>query len=219
MTHHDEPSRALSEATAFLMSDMLADVVNAGTGSQVRRLGFTLPAAGKTGTTNGFNDAWFIGYTPRLVVGVWVGFDVPRMIMRNGFAATVAVPLWTRFMIAGTRGDAPQWFEPPAGVIGVEICPESGQLATDSCPARGRRFFAHATQPIEYCGVHGPGLFRRFFGLVAVAPPQPIGGEPPPDAKGHTAASSETSDGAASPDDPAKRRGFWSRLLHRRADR
>ena len=62
-------------STAFLMSTMLADVINAGTAARARGLGFTLPAAGKTGTTNDFNDAWFVGYTPKLVAGVWVGFD------------------------------------------------------------------------------------------------------------------------------------------------
>ena len=71
-------TRAISETTAFLMSTMLADVINAGTGDRARALGFTLPAAGKTGTTNDFNDAWFVGFTPKLVAGVWVGFDQPQ---------------------------------------------------------------------------------------------------------------------------------------------
>jgi 1A family penicillin-binding protein len=223
MTHHDEASRAMSETTAFLMSDMLADVVNAGTASQVRRLGFLLPAAGKTGTTNGFNDAWFIGYTPRLVVGVWVGFDAPHTIMRNGFAASVAVPLWTQFMMAATRGDAPQWFAPPAGVISADICPESGKLATANCQDRRNRYFASGTQPIEYCDVHGPNLFRRIFELVAARPPQalPIAFEPSPDAASQTpdSASSTEPDRAPAPAAPAKKRGFWSRLLHPNADR
>ena len=69
--------RAVSEATAFMMSSMLADVVNHGTGYRARQSGFTLPAAGKTGTTNDYVDAWFVGYTPRVVTGVWIGFDQP----------------------------------------------------------------------------------------------------------------------------------------------
>ncbi|HEV8316390.1 MAG TPA: PBP1A family penicillin-binding protein, partial [Vicinamibacterales bacterium] len=89
-------------ATAYLITSMLEDVVNAGTGAQVRRLGFNLPAAGKTGTTNDYRDAWFIGYTPTLVTGVWVGYDQPRMIMQGGYAAQLAVPLWTRFMMTVT---------------------------------------------------------------------------------------------------------------------
>ena len=74
----DKSHRAVSESTAFLMSSMLSDVVNAGTGNRARQAGFTLPAAGKTGTTNDYNDAWFVGYTPHLVTGVWVGFDQPE---------------------------------------------------------------------------------------------------------------------------------------------
>ena len=80
-----------------------------------RSLGFTLPAAGKTGTTNDFNDAWFVGFTPRLVAGVWVGFDQPHTILPNGFAADVAVPLWANFMKAATKGDKPRGFSPPPG--------------------------------------------------------------------------------------------------------
>ena len=73
--------RAVSEATAFLMSSMLADVINAGTAYRARQTGFTLPAAGKTGTTNDYDDAWFVGFTPTLVTGVWVGFDQPQTII------------------------------------------------------------------------------------------------------------------------------------------
>jgi membrane peptidoglycan carboxypeptidase len=63
-----------------------------------RREGFTLPAAGKTGTTNDYRDAWFVGYTPKVVTGVWVGYDTPRTIISNGYAAELAVPIWARFM-------------------------------------------------------------------------------------------------------------------------
>ena len=84
---------AVSATTAFLLTSMLEDVVNAGTAAQARQLGFRLPAAGKTGTTNDYRDAWFVGYTPRLVTGVWVGYDEPRTIMRGGYAAELAVPL------------------------------------------------------------------------------------------------------------------------------
>src|SRR5215467_7838551 len=121
-TAKDNAERVLSDSTAFLMSDMLTDVINAGTASKARAMGFTLPAAGKTGTTNSFNDAWFVGYTPTLVVGVWVGYDSPHTIGRNAFAASVAVPLWTRFMLAATKGDAPQWLAAPEGVVAADIC-------------------------------------------------------------------------------------------------
>ncbi len=105
----DVSTRAVSDTTAFLMSSMMADAVNAGTATRARALGFTLPAAGKTGTTNSFHDAWFVGYTPSLVTGVWVGFDQPRAILPNGFAADIAVPLWTSFMkTCHDEGDPPR---------------------------------------------------------------------------------------------------------------
>src|SRR5206468_129993 len=126
-------TRAVSEQTAFLMSTMLADVVNAGTAAGARRLGFALPAAGKTGTTNDFNDAWFIGFTPKLVAGVWVGFDQPRTILPNGFAADIAVPAWAAFMKAATKDDKPEWFTPPPGITTANVCRLSGKLAGEGC--------------------------------------------------------------------------------------
>jgi membrane carboxypeptidase/penicillin-binding protein len=98
------------------MADMLADVVDNGTGSAARRLGVDLPAAGKTGTTNDYRDAWFIGFTPTLVAGVWVGYDQPRRIRSNGYASDLAVPLWTQFMKSATRGDPPRWLVKPRGL-------------------------------------------------------------------------------------------------------
>src|SRR5262249_9108261 len=131
----EEPSstRAISEITAYLMTNMLGDVINAGTAAAARRLGFTLPAAGKTGTTNDFNDAWFIGFTPSLAAGVWVGFDQPQTILPNGFAADVAVPIWAKFMKSATRGDKPTWFSAPPGVVTATVCRLSGKLAAEGC--------------------------------------------------------------------------------------
>jgi membrane carboxypeptidase/penicillin-binding protein len=128
-------TRAVSPETAFLMSSMLTDVVQRGTASKARSLGFTLPAAGKTGTTDDFQDAWFIGYTPHLVAGVWFGFDAPSRIMNEGFAATVAVPAWTAFMKRATANDKPDKFQPPPGISRVTLCRLSGKLATDACRA------------------------------------------------------------------------------------
>jgi penicillin-binding protein 1A len=175
----EQSSRAVSEITAFLMSNMMADVINAGTAAGARRYGFTLPAAGKTGTTNDFNDAWFVGFTPKLVTGVWVGFDKPHTILPNGFAADVAVPLWATFMKAATSGDEPQWFRPPAGVTTAKVCRLSGKLATEDCEhvevvnKAGlsetqsmvyTEYFARGTDPQDYCDLHDS---RGFFGTVA----------------------------------------------------
>jgi 1A family penicillin-binding protein len=213
MRWEDAPTRAITATTAFLMSDMLADVINAGTGAQARTLGFRLPAAGKTGTTNNYNDAWFIGYTPNLVVGVWVGFDTPHTIMRNGFASSVAVPLWAKFMSDATRGDKPDWFRVPANIVVAEICPVSGRLATMSCEDHHREYFVDGTQPVDYCSVHNPGLFKRILGLVAVRPVEPV-----PIEVGSPASSVETvktvkEDAKKEPEAPPKKRGFWSRMF------
>src|SRR5687767_704615 len=163
------PQRAVSESTAFLMTNMLADVVNSGTAWSARRLGFTLPAAGKTGTTNDYHDAWFVGYTPKLVTGVWVGYDMPKTIISNGYAAELAVPIWGRFMKTATRNDKPEWFKAPSGLTSATICRLSGALATDACrdeitiddDGNVKRsnvyteYFVRGTEPTTFCPIHG----------------------------------------------------------------
>jgi 1A family penicillin-binding protein len=134
-------TRAISDTTAFLMSTMLADVINAGTAARARSLGFTLPAAGKTGTTNDFNDAWFIGFTPKLATGVWVGFDQPRTILPNGFAADIAVPAWAKFMKAATQRD-------------VHEGGDAARRARLDRPA-GRRRDRHRLPDLRKAGVRG----------------------------------------------------------------
>jgi 1A family penicillin-binding protein len=225
------PTRAIKETTAFLISNMLADVINAGTGARARTLGFTLPAAGKTGTTNDFTDAWFVGFTPRLVTGVWVGFDQPRTILPQGFAAEVAVPLWTAFMKSATAGDKPDWFSPPAGIVTASVCRMSGKLATDRCKdvevlegeVVSRRsmvyteYFVRGTEPRTYCDLHEPtGIFGRIAGLFGKeTPPPPRVDEPPPvqvsaDGRSRNDDTQPTTSGGK----PVKR-GFWGRLFHR----
>jgi membrane carboxypeptidase/penicillin-binding protein len=112
-----KPQQAIRPITAYLMADMLRGVIDGGTAYGVRQMGFTLPAGGKTGTTNDYRDAWFIGFTPSLVTGVWVGYDHPRTIRRNGYAAELAVPMWTRFMKAATKGQRASWIGRPRGAI------------------------------------------------------------------------------------------------------
>jgi 1A family penicillin-binding protein len=161
--------RAVSESTAFLMSSMLADVINAGTAYKARQSGFTLPAAGKTGTTNDYVDAWFVGFTPHLVTGVWVGFDQPKTIVPNGYAAELAVPIWGGFMKTATKGDKPDWFDRPANVVAVNVCRVSGKLPNYGCSNvqtldefGGSEtksmvytdYFVKGTQPTTICPVH-----------------------------------------------------------------
>ena len=225
--------RAISDTTAYLMSTMLADVINAGTGSRARALGFTPPAAGKTGTTNDFNDAWFIGFTPKLVTGVWVGFDQPRTILPNGFAAEVAVPVWAKFMKVATRHDKPEWLAAPSGVTSAKVCRISGLLATDGCQdvevvgksgELERRsmvyaeYFARGTEPAAYCDQHPTrGIMTKLAGLLGgedrPAPPRVEDtGMAPPAATGTTGTLPETEN---PPQPPKKKRGFWSRVFGR----
>jgi penicillin-binding protein 1A len=163
-----QPLRVLRPSTAFLITHMLVDVINRGTGSQARALGFRLPAAGKTGTSDGYADAWFIGYTPHLVAGVWFGFDNPQTIMQKGFASTVAVPAWAQFMLHATNGQAPEGFPVPGEIERVVLCRESHLLATEYCRLAGgvaasessrgdgtyEEVFASGTAPREPCPIH-----------------------------------------------------------------
>ncbi|MGE0863630.1 MAG: transglycosylase domain-containing protein [Vicinamibacterales bacterium] len=133
----EQGRRVLSESTAFLMASMLADVVNHGTGYGARRNGFRLPAGGKTGSTDDHADAWFVGFTPRLAAGVWMGYDRPQPIMRRGFASVVAVPAWAGFMKAATTGNKAEWIATPSGISRIRRCQESGGLATEYCELAG----------------------------------------------------------------------------------
>jgi membrane peptidoglycan carboxypeptidase len=147
-------TQAITPTTAYLMSSMLADVVSRGTGAGARAAGFKLPAAGKTGTTDDFADAWFIGYTPHLVAGVWFGLDRPAPIMRDGFAGVVAAPAWGEFMRAATSGAKPDWYAMPSDVEKVAICRLSGARATDACrhewtTAVEAAFTGTADQPLQ----------------------------------------------------------------------
>jgi membrane peptidoglycan carboxypeptidase len=129
----DGRRQAISATTAYLMSSMLSDVVSSGTAARARTAGFTLPAAGKTGTTDDYSDAWFIGYTPHLLTGVWFGLDTPAPIMSEGFGGTVAVPAWARFMRAATKGAKPDWYRMPSDVEKVAVCRLTGLRAGAGC--------------------------------------------------------------------------------------
>ena len=163
----------LRPGTAFLMSSILADVITRGTGSQARSQGFKLPAAGKTGTTNDSADAWFVGYTPNLVAGVWFGRDQPQPIIGRATAATIAVPAWARFMKQATASDRPDWYQMPSDFEKVAICQVSGMRATAACRLAAANhqggvlddYFPKGTAPKEPCSVHADQL----------APPADVG--------------------------------------------
>ncbi len=219
---------AVSPSTAFLITSMLEDVVNAGTAAQSRSLGFRLPAAGKTGTTNEYRDAWFVGYTPSLVTGVWVGHDQPKTIVRGGYAAQLAVPLWSRFMAAATRTHEAEYFRRPSTVTSATICRLTGQLATDACrqdplsPTR-TEYFRRGTEPTEWCVHVTPGLLEASVGTPPATPVATTSTSPAVVvAPIETMASIDTPPPAVvveEPEPPKKKRGFWGRLFGRGGDR
>jgi penicillin-binding protein 1B len=138
--------------TTFLVTNMMRSVLNEGTGAGARSAGFTLDAAGKTGTTNDLRDAWFVGFTPELLTVVWVGFDDNQPVGLSGSQA--ALPIWTQFMKAALAGHADTRFEAPEGITFVEIDPETGKLATPACPKRFNEAFVAGTEPTQACDLH-----------------------------------------------------------------
>ena len=110
-----ETEAVLSPAVAYQMTSMLGDVVDRGTGTAARRLGVTFPVGGKTGTTDDFKDAWFVGYSSSIVVGVWVGFDQPKTIAADAYGARYALPIWADFMRRAAQGAAGRRLRSPGG--------------------------------------------------------------------------------------------------------
>ena len=168
----------LDPRVAFLMTSLMEDVVNHGTGEDVRKRGLQIPVAGKTGTSH---DGWFAGYTSNLICIVWVGYDSDEELPLTG--ALSALPIWTEFMKRAIA--VPQYsdvtdFTPPPGIIHVEIDPDTGQLASPGCPKREMEYFIDGTQPQTYCGVPNlPALQRPVPGDSPrrnIAPPM----APPP---------------------------------------
>jgi 1A family penicillin-binding protein len=233
--------RAVSESTAYLMASMLSDVINSGTAYRARQTGFVLPAAGKTGTTNDYVDAWFVGFTPHLVAGVWIGFDQPSTIVSNGYAGELAVPVWASFMKVATKADKPDWFERPSNVVAVNVCRVSGKLPAGGCDhvevvnrdggLENRsmiytEFFVKGTQPTEICPLHpSPSFMDRVAGVFGAGDsPKPVHAEDtglPPTQTG-TAGSHPPAAPAQvhqePPQDqnteaPPKKRGFWARVF------
>ncbi|MBI3622282.1 MAG: hypothetical protein HY208_08870, partial [Nitrospirae bacterium] len=159
------PASAVSPEAAYLVTSLLSGVIDHGTGRMVRTLGFDRPAAGKTGTSSGWRDAWFAGYTPELTALVWVGYDQPRSIGMTG--AQAALPIWTRFMRQALDGTPVSAFEPPPGVVSRRIDPASGTLATWQCADGVPEWFIAGTEPADRCSGNGmAGIVRGWFGRV-----------------------------------------------------
>jgi penicillin-binding protein 1B len=143
----------LDPRVAFLVTSLMENVIDHGTGYIVRQMGFDAPAAAKTGTSH---DGWFAGYTSKLECIVWVGFDDNRQLGLPG--ARSAAPIWAEFMKQALQVpgyDNPQPFTPPSGVIEASVDPVTLDLATAKCPNPQDDFFISGTQPSEYCPLHG----------------------------------------------------------------
>jgi penicillin-binding protein 1A len=201
-----------------------------------------LPAAGKTGTTNDYVDAWFVGFTPHLVTGVWIGFDQPQTIIRNGYAGELAVPIWATFMKTATKGDKPDWFERPATVTSATVCRLSGKLPNSGCghvevvnrdgnvETRSMiytEYFIKGTLPTELCPLHeSPSFLDRLAGIFgkgsdnAPVPTDQVGISVPPvvsttspKSPGSAPSASAPVEGGTVAEEPKKKRGFWSRVF------
>jgi penicillin-binding protein 1B len=160
--------RAAHPEPTFLVMNMMRSVMNEGTGAGSRAAGFVLDAAGKSGTTNDFRDAWFVGFTPELLTVVWVGLDDNRPLGLSG--TTAALPIWTMFMSRALAGRPNISFTAPEGVTFAEIDPETGYLAGPSCPRTFNEAFLPGTTPGDICPVHG-GFGSPVPGVPGTYPP------------------------------------------------
>lgn len=159
--------QAATPQGVFLVTSLLKGVVDHGTAAKARVFGVQGPVAGKTGTTDGYRDAWFVGYTPDIAIGVWVGFDDERPIKLTG--AQAALPIWSELairLIPRNHDD----FDMPVGIVQRRIDPRTGQLATAQCPEQRSEFFIVGTEPTIYCEVHGGGLMEQLKQTFGVSP-------------------------------------------------
>ena len=171
----------LDPRVAYLVTSVLEDVLNHGSAISLRARGFTLLAAGKTGTSR---DGWFAGYTPDLLCVVWVGFDDNRELGLSGAAS--AAPIWAEFMKRAeplvSLGAEPADFTPPEGVITVNLDPQTNEWATPECPEHQEEVFIAGTEPTQFCHLHGShsiadlppiSWLARIVGHKPAEPPKP----------------------------------------------
>ena len=157
--YYPERQEVLSEETAFIMTDLLRTVVDRGTGGRVRWMfKFNHPAGGKTGTTQGWTDAWFVGFSPHLAAGVWFGVDDPQVSLgEKQDGSRAALPAWARFMrtVHDTMGWKYQNFDAPAGVSQAEICKVTKDLPTRYCSTEKEYFHFTLLAVADLQGSHG----------------------------------------------------------------
>ena len=158
-----EMEKSASPQAAFILTHLMKGVIDNGTAIGVRQLGFNRPAAGKTGTTSDFKDAWFVGYTPELLCLVWAGFDQQDLINLSGSQA--ALPIWTGFMKGALDKKEVSDFLPPQGIIFKKVDRRSGLLANETCPDAVDEAFIEGTEPKEECSGEKGGIMKWFKGI------------------------------------------------------
>jgi penicillin-binding protein 1A len=177
-------TQVMSPEEAWIMVDMMKDVIRRGSAAGVWASGFHYPAGGKTGTTNDGTNVWFVGYTTDLVAGVWFGLDLPQKIKDNAQGGVLAAPAWTSFMteIYRRKPIPPDWPK-PTSIVTREIDFSSGLLQTPYCPRNlvGSEFYISGTEPTRDCDKHGPysqqfGAPQIDTGPLPLNPPVPSGG-------------------------------------------
>jgi penicillin-binding protein 1A len=163
-TAYDDPpntERVISPQSAFQMVSMLQDVINRGTASAARSAGIRFPSGGKTGTTNDFKDAWFVGFSSSIVAGVWVGYDQPRTIGREAYGSRYALPIWVDFMRRTAQRRPPTEFEQPSGLREVELCDVSYLKPVEGCPTYIEYFKEDDDVPSRLCPIHRGTVKQR----------------------------------------------------------
>ena len=148
------------------MVSMLGDALDRGTGAPARRLGLRFPAGGKTGTTNDFKDAWFVGFSSSIVAGVWVGFDQPETIGREAYGSRYALPIWADFMQRAARVRPARPFERPAGLEEESLCAISYRKPVDGCPLYTEFLKDGDEAPGRLCTLHRGSIRQRMTRTV-----------------------------------------------------
>ncbi len=155
-------TRALDPAVSWMVTGALTKVLERGTATSAQKMGFTQPAAGKTGTNDDYHDAWFVGYTTSLTCGVWVGLDRPETIMARGYGSTLALPVWVGVMSAASPQRYPaRAFQSPVPLRRVSVCAISNALATAGCERAGTAYDAEIPEtrvPRDRCELHEGGV-------------------------------------------------------------
>jgi len=212
---HNEKRPVLDPRVAYVVTNMMQNVIDHGTGFTVRAMGFTAPAAGKTGTSH---DAWFAGYTSNLLCIVWVGYDDYSDLKLAG--GSTAGPIWAEFMKRAVR--LPQYsntqqFSAPAGVVTVELDKNTNLLSTASCPDGYNSAFVEGSEPKETCDrADQRNVLQKIFGGAAPAPPpvnQPARTIPQNQPRQVQGAPAGGERPAVQGQPEEKKKGFWGKVV------